>query len=296
MTTRIVAFAVAVLAVTPLWAQPADATDPAQIPENEQPNWENYQRNTGATRLGWDLRTIAAGRSAAPPPAEFAQLIARGLADGATDSREGALMAIASKSGTRHAPTPENFAMWHTYRETLLAFRPLVEALLYDQDEWMRQSALLAFGALNMRPAEGKWIVDLDDDALRTYVNLFHYDPSPGVRSEIVKLFWLCDCREDILEARRQLFREAIYDTNPGVVGYAIRGAAELKIADVLEFIVRRLRDPEDNARLEAATAMQVYGREAARYLPEINAALAEETHPDIQGILKAAIKMVSEP
>jgi hypothetical protein len=292
MTKCCAAIVIIVCLASPLWAQPIDSNDPAADPANAQPTWENYK----GTRLGFELKMIASHEHPRPSPAELGQLIARGLADGEVDSREGALMAIASGSGALMAPTPESFAKWEAYRETLLSFRKAVEALLYDQHEWVQSSALLALGALNMRPGEDRWIVDLDDEAVSTFVKRFHDDPRGHLRSEIVKLFWLCDCNDGILEARKQLFREAVYDTDPGVVQTAIRGAARLRMLDVLEFVVQRLNDPDRNTRLEAGTVLQDYGREAARYLPEINAALAREIDPDIRGILKAAVQIVSDP
>jgi hypothetical protein len=293
MITRLPALVVALLCVSPLWAQVPIGS--AADPENQQITWEDYQRNKGATRLGFELRMIATGEHSVPAPAELSQLIARGLASGDVDSREAALIAITTRAGWLRPPTPENVAMWSAYRDVLRAFRKEVEAALYDGDVLMRSSALGALTSLNMRSGKDGWVVDLDDDAVRTGVNLFHQDPSPGIRAEIINLFSLCECRQEILEARKQIMREGLYDTDPGVQRYAIRGAAELKIPDALEYIVHRLKDSDDILRSDAATAMQQYGGEAARYVPEIRAALADETDPDIRGILQAALQMILE-
>ena len=178
MLIKLLALTIAMLAVMPpVWAQVPEAL--REELKDQQPTWENAQKNPGVTRLGWDLGSIAAKRAPAPPPTELGLLIAQGLADRATYSREMALNVIASLSGVLHAPTPENFAMWTSYRDTLLGFRKPVEALLYDQDRLIRGSAMMAFGALSMRPGKGVWVMmDFDDDALRTLTELYYQEPT----------------------------------------------------------------------------------------------------------------------
>jgi class 3 adenylate cyclase len=122
--------------------------------------------------------------------------------------------------------------MWTTYRGVLVSFRGEVEALLYERDDWLQQSAILARSALDIRPGDAKWVMDFGEDTVRLYTNLFHQDPRPSVRSEVVKLFWLCECRESVLDAQKQLFRDAIYDSDPGIVRQAIRAAGDLQIND----------------------------------------------------------------
>jgi len=273
MTTKILAVVV-LLWAGPLWAQ--------------APEWRS-------TDLGQRLRLIAALREPTPPPAEFAQLIGNGLADPEFDSREGALLAIASRSGVLQPPTPENFAMWHTYRDVVMPFRKQVEALMYDQNEWMRHSAGVAYAGLNMRPAEDRWVIDLDEPAITALVNAFHQEQLPSNRAEIAKLFWLCKCQKEVVEAQKQFFRTAIYDSDAGVVDYAIRGAAELKLPDMLDAVVTMLTHENDAVRMNAATALGMFGRDAARYAGEIQAALDKENNAEIRDILKGSLQAVSE-
>ncbi len=288
MTTKLAVLVSMVLCASPLWAQ--DSNGPAADPEDPQISWESYQKVRGATRLGFELKTIAAGQHPTPPPPELGKLIAEALSDGERDSKEGALMAIASKSGVLHPPTPENFAMWTTYREVLVSFRGQVEALLYDRDDWLQSSAFLARSALDIRPGDAKWVLDPGEDSVRLYRNLFDQDPRPSVRSGVLKLFWLCDCRESLLDERKQLFRDAIYDSDPGIVRQAIRGAGDLQITDMLERVVQDLKDPDDLIRSDAATALQGFGRDAERYAGEVRQALAIEKSEEIRALLEAGL------
>lgn len=130
-------------------------------------SWEAYQKNSRATRLGYDLKMIASMNHPAPPPEALGQLVAQGLASGEFDSQEGALMVIVSMSGVLHPAAPEEFAMWEAYHPTLVAFRKQVEAMFYDADVSLRSSAHSALTALNYRPGKDRWIVDLDAAAVK---------------------------------------------------------------------------------------------------------------------------------
>ena len=148
-----------------------------------------------------------------------------------------------------------------------------------------------AFAALSMRPGNGGWVMmDFDDDAMRTLTELYYQEPTS--RSRIVRLFAECECRESTLEARRQLVRDAIY--NADLARFSLRAAAELKMLDVIEIVVHHLKHPDEITRNDAATALQIYGRDAARYSNEIREALAQEKSEDVQGILKAALQMIN--
>jgi len=168
---------------------------------------------------------------------------------------------------------------------------PIVEAMLYDADVSLRSSAHSALTALNYRPGKDSWTVDLDAAAVKTYVDLFQQDPEPFIRAKTVQLFTLCQCNESTTEARKQLFREAIYDTDPTVVRISIRGAADLKIADMVPRIVQLLDDDDEDTRHNAATAIQVYGRDAGRFSNELRAALAKEKNAEIREILKYSLQ-----
>src|SRR6185436_8677676 len=98
------------LSAAPLWAQKSEIT------------WENYSKNSRVTRLGYDLKMIAAMNHPTPSPEVLGQLVAQGLASGEFDSQEGALMVIVSMSGVLHPATPEEFTMWEAYHPTLVAF------------------------------------------------------------------------------------------------------------------------------------------------------------------------------
>jgi hypothetical protein len=55
---------------------------------------------------------------------------------------------------------------------------------------------------------------------------------------------------------------------------------------------VRLLTAEDDGTRLDAATAINMYGREAARFAGEIQAALAiaKEKRPEIRGTLEGSL------
>ena len=108
-------------------------------------------------------------------------------------------------------------------------------------------------------------------------------------------MFAECQCRESTLEMRRQVIRDAIY--NPDLEARtAIRAAAELKMLDLIEVVVEHLKHADEVTRMDAATALQIYGRDAAPYADQIREALALEKSEDVRGILKAALQIVTMP
>ena len=148
----------------------------AQLP----PRYEQSPKST-------ELRMIATGDRVLVP-SQIAEQISQGLADGDPDVREGALYAIAGRSGILMSPTPENVAGWNTNRSALLTFRHKVEQVMVaDPDARVREASVMAFVGLSMHPSNGRWFTEFDEDAVRTLVNAYHKEPVGGVRAEILK-------------------------------------------------------------------------------------------------------------
>lgn len=252
------------------------------------------QKQYGQPPKSRELREIGIGHRVVPQE-QMVQLITEGLADGDPKVREGALIAIAGRAGMAVIHTPENLATWKANREALQSFRKQIDAMLLgDPNQWVRHSAGVALVWLNREPEEGNWPITLDDATVRTLMAAFHQEPVAFNRAEIVKAVWLCDrCPESNLEARQQLFRDAISDADSGVVDHGIRGAAELRIVDTLARIAQLLKDPNDVVRSNAATAMQLFGKDAGQYVSAITEALAVERNADIRAKLKSALQAV---
>lgn len=227
------------------------------------------------------------------PTGELRDVVAGGLSDATTAIREQTLLAIAGRAGVLMSPTEQNLAVWAKELPVLMEFRDQIRLALRDQDDHVRNAAFLAFVSLLHRRAGSRLIVHLDGDSLSTLEDAYVHESSAYNRGEIVKAVALCPCTPESAD-RRPLLKQALGDSSSNVVRFAISGAAELRMSDVLDQIVQRLDSGDRIDRSSAATALGRYGTMARAFLPQMRQALLNEHDVEVHQMLEAAINRVS--
>ena len=231
------------------------------------------------------LNDLAAFRYS-PPPDTVSTLVSSGLADGNAGVRLSAVYAAAGRAGAvRFATVPERRAVGLRERAALARLRPVLIAALSDDDERVRQGAIVALVNLEYQPP-----ADVNDIVIRpdlaTAMQLrFDAEPSSRVREEIVKTFALTS----LSTTRRDDLLLKALDDEASILSFAVAGLGRSTPSAAMSRIADLLHHDDRSVRLQAAQALAAYGNRARPYIEALAEAASSEKDDAVRNTMEGA-------
>jgi HEAT repeat protein len=246
------------------------------------------------------LNDLAAHRTSLPPQ-ELVAVLRSGITDSDPMVRASALWAVAGRAGGVRFSTgserAERRAILRTERGVLEGLRPIIlRRLQDDHDVEVRRAALAAAGNLDYDPDGGNdRSITLKPDFAKLLTAIFAKETSQDLRVEIVKSFALLSPKQaaSIRNDSEAMLVAAALDPNPDVAAYGALGIGKQRLRSALPRIVGLLTRDGMNVRLFAAQAIGMFGREAAQYAPQVEAALAVERDVVVSKTLTATLSAI---
>lgn len=194
-------------------------------------------------------------------------------------------------------PTPPAGAEWTVkWRDVAAALRPQLDEALQDPEPRVRREALrgiVAPYANRLTPVGER----LPPPLVARLAQLFDTDASALVRAAVLPIVTAAHTSADP-EARRlaaQAVLRGLQDSEPSVVQAAARAAGGMRHPDALPVLVKHLQHPSFNVRMVVAQGIAAYRADARRYIPELEAALAAETHDITRKTIAGTISVISK-
>jgi HEAT repeat protein len=251
-----------------------------------------------ADRLG-KMRVLGDALLARVPASEADM---RNLLNEAMKDRDGTVRAEAVGTiGTillfSSMPKPPLGADWTVqWRSVASDLRPYLDTALADPEPRVRREALrglvapyAGLGSAPPRPT-------LPLPVAARLSALFETDDSAIVRSALLPIIASAYTSEDP-EVRRLAARSilrGLEETEPSVVQAASRAAGDAKLPEALPLLVKHLKHPSFNVRMVVAQGIAGYRADARRYMRELEAALAAETHDITRKTIAGTISVIS--
>jgi hypothetical protein len=176
------------------------------------------------------------------------------------------------------------------------ALRPELDAAINDPEPRVRMEALRGIVGPIVGPFSSKGTT-LPKPLVIKLAAMFERDPSSQIRTATMQAVAAQHGSGDP-EVRRlasQVLLRGLEDSNPYVVQYAGLQAAQSKIPEALPLLVEQLKNPAFVARMGVAQGIAAYREAARKYLPELQTALAAETHDITRKTIAGTISVISK-
>jgi HEAT repeat protein len=194
-------------------------------------------------------------------------------------------------------PSPPPGADWTVkWRSVASDLRPHLDTALADPEPRVRREALrglvapyAGLGSAPPRPT-------LPLPVAARLSALFETDDSAIVRSAVLPIIASAYTSEDpnVRRLAAQAILRGLEDTEASVVQVASRAAGQTRPPDALPLLVKQLKHPSFNVRMVVAQGIAGYRADARPYLPELEAALAAETHDITRKTIAGTISVIS--
>lgn len=225
-------------------------------------------------------------------PDRLRDQIADGLADPDPKAQETALALLAFRAGrVRFDPSAAARGRWEIERPALEPLRPAARRLFESPHEQVRLSALLALGGLEATPGQTPRSLALGVELTALLAERYAVDPSPVMRSEIVKALSF----DAVNASARPVIVSALRDSDPYVVQFAIHGIGRHRLTAQVPALARLLRHPSHIVRTAAAGALGTFGAAAVKYLLDLEWAMQRETDPVARSTMEGAISVLAK-
>jgi hypothetical protein len=226
-------------------------------------------------------------------PEELAGIVSLALRDSDVTIREAAcylVMVTAARSRGQYgtAATPR----WQAAATALLSLHDqLARVMAADVDPRIRHSAVLALGNLRMTVSPSG-VIRIPADLAEVLAASYGKETADRVRVEIVKSFALSETDSP---RRQEILAQALMDSSPSVIQFAVMGAGSMKLSPALPRLVELATHPDRGIRAAVPQALAAYGAEAVPYLPQLQKALASEQDDVVRKTLEGAIRVIQK-
>lgn len=227
------------------------------------------------------------------PVVELHELLNMALADDAPPVRESALMAIAGRLASSRGTL--DLTKWRAEREMLTTFREKLFALLEDPDAHTRLAAVAAISSLEIeRDATQKMTRSLRPETFRHLAARFDKETHGLTRAQIVNtIAWFTPQSSASAADSHVILEKALADSDPGVIQFALLGVERQHINALLPKVVALLAHERHAIRTTAAQTVAAFGAEARVYIPQLQAALGNETDFIAKKSLEGALRVI---
>lgn len=226
-------------------------------------------------------------------PDQLNDVLIAGLTDGTAEVRESAVRAIAGRVGK----PPFDRETWRRVELPVLqALAPQLARSLQDSDIHVRRSAIEAIASfeLDFTAGPGKAMRNLRPVTARLLATRYTSEPDALTRSRIVNVFAWFSIHPGIQRDTTTILGLALSDPSPAVCQAALLGVGMQRIVSLLPKAAEFLAHDDVALRISAAQALVAFGRDAQRYVPQINAALESESNSLARSTFASAIVQIN--
>jgi HEAT repeat protein len=124
---------------------------------------------------------------------------------------------------------------------------------------------------------------------------MYATESSPVLRVEIVKAFALLTHEQAaaIQGESTAMLTAALKDQEPQVVAFAALGVGRQRLTSLLPEVVPLLSHKAQNVRLLVSQGIAAFGPEAAKYVPQVEAAIAVERDDIVRKTLEGTLSVI---
>lgn len=226
--------------------------------------------------------------------AEIQDLLATAMRDPHPRIRSNAVGIVASILTVTSVPqTPPGQEWAGRLRGVGEALRPQLEHALNDPDGQVRREAIRGIVGAFLYSKPGS---PLPLEMLRMLAVHYEKYPDQAGRAMIVSALQ-SSYTSNVAEARAISLRvvtQALQDQDPFVVQAAGHSATRAGAPELLPLLVAQLKNPSYVARMGVSQGIASYGAAARPYLPQLEAALAAETHDVTRKTIAGTIAVIT--